>query len=66
MTTKSAEFHLREATAADGAAIRAVVAAVMSEYGLSADLEADDADGDSPYVPPTLAVSQARLRADSA
>ena len=44
MTTKSAEFQLREATADDGAAIRAVVAAVMSEYGLSADLEADDAD----------------------
>ena len=44
MTTKAAEFQLREATADDGAAIRAVVAAVMSEYGLSADLEADDAD----------------------
>jgi putative acetyltransferase len=40
----SPEFRLREATADDGPAIRAVVAAVMAEYGLSSDLEADDAD----------------------
>jgi putative acetyltransferase len=44
MTTNSAEFRLREATADDGAAIRAVIVAVMSEYGLSSDLEADEAD----------------------
>jgi GNAT superfamily N-acetyltransferase len=44
MTAISAEFRLRDATTDDGAAIRAVVLAVMSEYGLSSDLEADDAD----------------------
>jgi GNAT superfamily N-acetyltransferase len=37
-------FRLREATAGDGAAIRAVVLAVMAEYGLSSDLEANDGD----------------------
>ena len=35
---------MREATADDAAAFRAVVAAVMGEYGLSSDLEAYDAD----------------------
>ena len=44
MTRSSSEFRLREATAADGAAIRAVVIAVMNEYGLSSDLEGNDAD----------------------
>ena len=44
MTRSSAEFRLREAAADDGAAIRAVVVAVMNEYGLSSDLEGNDAD----------------------
>jgi GNAT superfamily N-acetyltransferase len=44
MTPDAPEFRLREATAGDGAAIRAVVVAVMTEYGLSSDVEADDAD----------------------
>jgi putative acetyltransferase len=44
MSSQSPPFELREATANDGAAIRAVVAAVMGEYGLSSDLEAYDAD----------------------
>ena len=37
-------FRLREATADDASAIFAVVAAVMGEYGLSSDLEGNDAD----------------------
>jgi putative acetyltransferase len=44
MTRRPAEFRLREAAADDGAAIRAVVVAVMNEYGLSSDLEGNDAD----------------------
>ena len=44
MTTNLSEFRLREATADDSAAIRAVVVAVMDEYGLSSDLELNDAD----------------------
>ena len=44
MTRSAAEFRLREATADDGTAIRAVVVAVMNEYGLSSDLEGNDAD----------------------
>jgi GNAT superfamily N-acetyltransferase len=44
MTFDSSEFRLREATDDDSAAIRAVLVAVMAEYGLSSDLEADDAD----------------------
>jgi putative acetyltransferase len=44
MTTNLPVFRLREATTDDGAAIRAVVVAVMAEYGLSCDLEANDAD----------------------
>ena len=44
MKANSSQFRLREATVDDNAAIRAVVVAVMSEYGLSSDLEVDDAD----------------------
>jgi putative acetyltransferase len=44
MTPSASEFRLRDATADDGAAIRAVVATVMSEYGLASDLEANDVD----------------------
>ena len=44
MTRSSSEFLLRDATAADGAAIRAVVVTVMTEYGLSSDLAGNDAD----------------------
>lgn len=44
MTASSPKFRLREAAAGDGAAIRAVVVAVMAEYGLSSDLEGNDAD----------------------
>ena len=44
MTRRSSEFRLREAAAADGAAIRAVVVTVMTEYGLTSDLEGNDAD----------------------
>jgi GNAT superfamily N-acetyltransferase len=42
--TRSSEFRLREAAAADGAAIRAVVVTVMTEYGLSSDLDDNDVD----------------------
>jgi len=44
MKRSSSGFRLREAAADDGAAIRAVVVAVMNEYGLSSDLEGNDAD----------------------
>jgi len=44
MKQSSSAFRLREAAADDGAAIRAVVVAVMNEYGLSSDLEGNDAD----------------------
>ena len=44
MMQSSPEFRLREAEAGDGAAVRAVVAAVMNEYGLLSDLEVNDAD----------------------
>ena len=44
MPTDPPLFRLREATAADGFEIRGVVAAVMAEYGLSSDLEGNDAD----------------------
>ena len=44
MTRSCSEFLLRDAAAADGAAIRAVVVTVMTEYGLSSDLEGNDAD----------------------
>ncbi|HEX7235581.1 MAG TPA: GNAT family N-acetyltransferase [Gammaproteobacteria bacterium] len=44
MTASSPKLRFREAAAGDGAAIRAVVVAVMAEYGLSSDLEGNDAD----------------------
>jgi putative acetyltransferase len=44
MTPNLSEFRFREATAADAAAIRAVVVAVMDEYGLSSELDVNDAD----------------------
>ena len=44
MTPTLPTFRLREATADDAGAIRAVVVAVMGEYGLSSDLEGNDAD----------------------
>ena len=37
-------FRLREATAEDAGAVRAIVDTVMGEYGLSSDLEGNDAD----------------------
>lgn len=46
MTRSSSEFRLREAAAADGAGIRAVIVTVMTEYGLSSDLDGNDADLD--------------------
>lgn len=42
--TQVTTFRLREATTDDARAIRAVVVAVMDEYGLSSDLEGNDAD----------------------
>jgi hypothetical protein len=57
MTPASSQFRLREATADDSAAIPAVVAAVMAEHGLSADLEVADGratqDGARCPGPPT-------------
>lgn len=44
MTPDASTFRAREATADDADAIRAVVVAVMAEYGLSSDLEGNDAD----------------------
>ena len=44
MTPTLSTFRLREAMADDAGAIRAVVAAVMSEYGLSSDLDGNDGD----------------------
>ena len=44
MTQDVSTFRLREATTDDAGAIRAVVVAVMDEYGLSSDLEGNDAD----------------------
>jgi putative acetyltransferase len=44
MTPDSSAFRLREATADDNTAIRTVVVAVMQEYGLKSDLDADQAD----------------------
>ena len=44
MTPDASTFRLREATTDDARAIRAVVVAVMDEYGLSSDLEGNDAD----------------------
>ena len=40
----SSDFQLRDASAADAAAIRSVVVAVMSEYGLASDLNGNDSD----------------------
>ena len=44
MTRNLSTFRLREAVADDAGAIRAVVVAVMSEYGLSSDLDGNDGD----------------------
>ena len=44
MMQSSPEFRLREAEASDSGAVRAVVAAVMNEYGFLSDLQVNDAD----------------------
>lgn len=44
MSADSRPFRIREAEPGDRAAIRTVIVAVMSEYGLASDLEGNDAD----------------------
>lgn len=44
MKPSPSAYRLRDAVTGDEAAIRFVVATVMAEYGLSADLESNDAD----------------------